>query len=464
LKTPSSTKKKPATKSKTSVAQSQPEKNRLTPIRESMQHMRGYPNTLVIYKTNASRYYWVRFYFQNKYRTKTTKTENTKLAKDFAIQFYKDTLLSSAQGLSFNKNKSFALVATHFFESSKDNSNESVFKNDFNRYKQHLLPEFKQQEIDTITNSQISQLVIRLQKSGLQPATVKHHLVVLRKIMKYAIANDLMKNLPLFPRISGNLQTAVKRDYFTQKEYDTLIKTTERLAQQEVTVRGTPITLEMKFLIQFMVNSFIRPSDLRVLKHKHVQKRHDKDSEWLELIHPATKTNANPVQAMPASVHIYDRLLAFRKERKEKVRLEDWVFFPQFANRNTAMGMVSRLFRRIVDESHIEEKTDKNLSLYSLRHTAIMFRLIIGGVDTLPLARNARTSQAMIDKFYAAHLTTEQVRKQLHAFPEAEEKARLTSAKKAAKKSSATPKKSSLPLKKKFPKGRKIDKFKSNVN
>ncbi len=93
-----------------------------------------------------------------------------------------------------------------------------------------------------------------------------------------------------------------------------------------------------------------------------------------------------------------------------------------------------------------------------------MMRLTIGKVDTLSLARNARTSQAMIDKFYAAHLTTDQVRKQLHAFPEAEEKARLTSAKKAAKKSSATPKKSSLPLKKKFPKGRKIDKFKSNVN
>ena len=418
LKPPSpSPQKKPTTKSKTPVDLSATEKNRLTPIKESMQHMRGYPSTLVIYKTNASRYYWTRFYFNGKYRIKTTKCESAKLAKDFAIEFYKDTLLSSAQEKTFDKSKSFAVVAAHFFESCKDNANESVYKNDFNRYKQHLLPEFKQQEIDTITNAQISQLVIRLQKTGLQPATIKHHLVVLRKIMKHAIANDLMQNLPVFPRISGSLQTAVKRDYFTQKEYETLIKTTERLAKREVAVRGTPITLEMKFLIQFMVNSFIRPSDLRVLKHKHIQRRHDKDSEWLELIHPATKTNANPVQAMPASVHIYDRLLDFRKQRKEKVRLEDWVFFPQFTNRNTAMGMVSRLFRRIVDESLIEESTDKNLSLYSLRHTAIMFRLIIGGVDTLPLARNARTSQAMIDKFYAAHLTTDQVRKQLHAFP-----------------------------------------------
>jgi predicted kinase len=46
-----------------------------------------------------------------------------------------------------------------------------------------------------------------------------------------------------------------------------------------------------------------------------------------------------------------------------------------------------------------------------------MLRILIGKVDTLALARNARTSQAMIDKFYAAHLTSDQVRKELHAFP-----------------------------------------------
>jgi cupin superfamily acireductone dioxygenase involved in methionine salvage len=97
----------------------------------------------------------------------------------------------------------------------------------------------------------------------------------------------------------------------------------------------------------------------------------------------------------------------------------DFVFFPQFSEtqRNKVMQIVAKLFKRIVAETGIEEKTDKKLTLYSLRHTAIMLRLTIAQVDTLSLARNARTSQAMIDKFYAAHLTTDQVRKQLHAFP-----------------------------------------------
>ncbi len=80
------------------------------------------------------------------------------------------------------------------------------------------------------------------------------------------------------------------------------------------------------------------------------------------------------------------------------------------------MAVIARQFREILRESQINVETGKNLTLYSLRHTAIMLRLIKGDVNTLTLARNARTSQQMIDRFYAAHLTTEHVRRQLHGF------------------------------------------------
>ncbi len=47
-------------------------------------------------------------------------------------------------------------------------------------------------------------------------------------------------------------------------------------------------------------------------------------------------------------------------------------------------------------------------TMYSLRHSCIMFRLMFGrAVDTLTLARNARTSPEMIDRFYAAPLQGE---------------------------------------------------------
>ena len=48
-------------------------------------------------------------------------------------------------------------------------------------------------------------------------------------------------------------------------------------------------------------------------------------------------------------------------------------------------------------------------SLYSLRHSAITFRLLYGqGIDLLTLARNARTSVEVINKHYASTLSGEQ--------------------------------------------------------
>ncbi len=404
-----------------------------------MQTVRGYPSSLVIYKTAASRFYWVRCYFNGKYKVKTTKSETVKSAKEFAAQFYKDTLLSSVTTNTSDRNKQFAVVGNLFFQSTEKNSTSTTYKADYNRYTQHILKEFNQQEVDTITNAQISQFVEKLHATGIKPATIKHHIIVLRKILKFAIANDLMKNLPVFPRITGKLQTSLKRDYLTVSEYDLVCKCAQELANKKVTYKASLITPEMKFLIQFMVNSFIRPSDLRVLKHRHITKRQDDGVEWLELNHPATKTNANAVQAMPVSVHIYRNLMDYRKQAKLKTSLNDFVFFPEYGDskRDQMMDVVAKLFKRIIAETHIEEKTDKKFTLYSLRHTAIMMRLTIGQVDTLSLARNARTSQAMIDKFYAAHLTTDQVRKQLHAFPSAES-TRKNAIKKVAVKKSGT--------------------------
>jgi site-specific recombinase XerD len=379
--------------------------------------MRGYPSTLIIYKSNASKYYWVRFYFNSKNKIKTTKCEHAKDAKKFAMQFYKDTLIDTSVNKKSSKKKAFNYLGNLFFQSTERNTNKGTYKSDVNRYKQHLVPFFKQQDIDTINNVQLNEFVEHLHKTGIKPATIKHHIIVLRKIMRFAIANDLMNNLPVFPRIAGKLKTSVKRDYFTTDEYDTLCKKAEELSNKKIKVRTHYLTIEMKYLIQFMVNSFIRPSDLRVLKHRHVKKMKDADSEWLTLTHPATKTNANEVQAMPATVGIYNKLLEYYKEEKVPHRPDDYVFMPYIKNRSTAMEVISRKFKTIVDATELEEKTEKIFTLYSLRHTAIMFRLIIGNVDTLVLSRNARTSQNMIDKFYAAHLTTDLVRKQLHNIP-----------------------------------------------
>ncbi len=414
-------------------------RNRLTPIPSSIDTIRGYPQKLIIYKTDASKYFWVRLYFNGRYHTKSTKAESVVAAKSFAVSFYESVLVNAKVTHKSDKSKAFATMGARFFESVEQSTKATVFRTDFSRYKSDLLPLFGEQEIDTITNAQISGLQNRLLERNLSTATIKHFMVVLRKIMKFAVSNDLMSNIPVFPKVGGRLKTFQKRDYLTLEEYKEVVEKAEKLAEDKVEVRGVLITLEMKYLIQFMVNTFIRPSDLRVIKHRHVVQQKDGKDKWIKLTHPSTKTNDDEVQAMPSTVPIYQKLIDFKKEQKMKLGLDEFVFFAEYANRDTAMAVMARLLKRIVAETNIETKTGKNITMYGLRHTAIMMRLTIGRVDALALAKNARTSQQMIDKFYASHLKTSQVRKQLHAFPneqapKAEEAKKKAASKKTAKK------------------------------
>ena len=378
--------------------------------------MPGYPSKLLLYKTSASRFFWVRFYFHGRYFYKSTQTESVKDARRFAVEFYEDCLVDAKERKVSDTSRSFAVVGQQFLKIQSDNEKIKTTRNDAARFRNDLLPFFGEQDITTITNAQISQFLERLRQRKLSPATQKHFLVVLSKIMRFAIENDLMMRMPTFPRVAGRLKTSQSRDYFSHEEYDKLVETAERCAKEGAMVRGTPITLEMKFLIQFMVNSFIRPSDLRVIKFQHLHHRKEKGEEWIALTHPATKTTATEVQAMPVTVHIIRRYLEFLKSENRQHHKDDYLFFSGYANRDTAMAVIARQFRHILEQSGIVHATGKTLTLYSLRHTAIMLRLTYGKVDTLHLARNARTSQQMIDQFYARNLTTDQVRKQLHSF------------------------------------------------
>ena len=400
------------------VAEAPPKvRNRLTPIEGTKETISGYPNKLVVYKTDASSFYWVRLYYNGRYHTKSTKSESVKEAKKFAVNFYEDILFSAKSNKVSDKKKSFAVVSQRYMKSNENIANKEVFRTENSRYKSDILPFFGEQEIDTITNHQLTQFVEKLKQRNLSTSSIKHFMVVISKIFKFALANDLMKHIPTFPRIVGRLKTAQKRDYLTIQEYEEFHKVAEKLAKDNTVVRGVALTIEYKYLIQFMVNSFIRPSDIRVLKHKHVKLKVDDKDKWLVLSHPATKTTATDVHTMPTCRFIYQEILKYRKSNNEPCGPDDYVFLPSYKNRTTVMSIIIRMINRIVIESGIEERTGKNITCYSLRHTAIMMNLIRGNVNTLALARNCRTSQSMIDKFYASHLTTDQVREQLHKFP-----------------------------------------------
>ena len=112
---------------------------------------------------------------------------------------------------------------------------------------------------------------------------------------------------------------------------------------------------------------------------------------------------------MPKAIEVYNEIVE-RQRMEEFGKAEDFVFQPQHKeNRDYAIQQLHRQFEYVLQLTNLKTNgAGEKRTLYSLRHTAIMFRLIDSqGLDLLTLARNARTSVEMIDRFYAKHLLAE---------------------------------------------------------
>jgi site-specific recombinase XerD len=383
-----------------------------TPIKGTIEPVPHLPDYVVVYRIPSSKFYWIRVWTQNKrYVIRSSKTTYKKEAFIAARQLYIESLTNNLVVAKTNP-KSMVSVAESLLAQEKAGSKLSLFNKDRNMLRNAILPHFGTKLLTDVSHADLTEYLGKLNEKELSPATKKHHMGLIAKVFNHGILLGVIHAKPAFPKASGKFKTALKRDYLTIREYKHLNKTILDMERRGVKFRGTPITREHKLLCQFMVNSFLRPSDLRVLKHKHVQRASDSKSKWLVLTHPATKTTENPVLTMPRAVIYYDELLKLRGE----VSPDDYVFFPEFQNRTTGMNKLGKIFAKIMDESKLEQTTGKNLPMYSLRHTSLMFRILYSSVDPLTLAKNARTSVDQLEKYYLSHLTTEQGRKRLHSF------------------------------------------------
>ena len=195
----------------------------------------------------------------------------------------------------------------------------------------------------------------------------------------------------------------------TQTQYINANAKTGRLGDL---MRNVDMTEDMRRLIVFMCNSYIRPTDIKFMQHKHVDVVKG-EYTFLRLRIPPTKGHKDPITTMPKAVDCYQTLKRHHIGKglidKEK-NAEDFVFLPQYkTNRDYALKQLQRQFEILLwDTQMAKGPAGEERTLYSLRHTAIMYRLLFGdGINTLLIARNARTSVEMIDRFYAKPLTGE---------------------------------------------------------
>lgn len=85
--------------------------------------------------------------------------------------------------------------------------------------------------------------------------------------------------------------------------------------------------------------------------------------------------------------------------------------------RDYAQRRMGEMLKEVVSKADLEtDAYGQEHTTYSLRHTALSFRLLKGDAVSLNvLAANARTSVDMLERFYVSHLKQEMMVEQIQA-------------------------------------------------
>ena len=389
--------------------------------------MPRYPEVLQIYQIPASSCWQVRYFVDGKYIRRSTSTEDKAVAITFAKQLFDSVRLAdrldqakhphtfSAAARKFLQHQG-TLVKVGDIDSRNQNEDQKKLDKD-------VLPFFRTMDVSAITKQTINEYLASLADRKLSKSTRNKHVGLIRKILKHASDSGILKSLPAFPAIG---QDSNPRSWFDRNEYRKLRQAAQSYSKQGYvghayvkgkSVRRLVYSDEFFDFLIFSVNVFVRISDIKLLQNKHIKLIQRGKNIGLAIRPPESKTVDRTSISMRAAVPVYERLL----DRHKKLGLggqDDFVFYPEFKNRTYALNVIRRLFNHLLHKTNL--KTDSNgiaRTLYSLRHSGLMFRFLYGGdLDLRALSHNALTSVAMLEKFYLAHVKSEMKIKELQRF------------------------------------------------
>jgi integrase len=401
---------------------------RNAPIKASMTVVDGLPSTLKLYRIAGSKYWQMRFYNLGRYTTQSLKTTDLEEAKTLATQLFQSLV---EIGVYVPKTAKFVIPNASNQQMLHDLIEEVLLaeeervRRDEIKHASYVMAKIrleglifdflKSHSLNKINADVLVDFITFLTLKDMSASTMQGYMAQTRKLLKLLCRKGIIKVVPAFPTLKSQPHS---RGAFTLTEYKAILRECKRLRQVTFTDWGErnkawirsqyhQMPIEMNWLIRFMVYTFVRPGDIRQIKNKHIEIIRG-DYHYLRLNLPEVKRHSAATVSLPPAVLIFEKLLAYQKALGFG-KPDDFVFFPEEHNRRLVLDITGWAFNWILKNLGIKagpHGTDR--TLYSLRHTAITFRLIYGGsIDLLTLARNARTSVEMIDKFYASTLSAE---------------------------------------------------------
>lgn len=372
---------------------------------------------IAIYQVGASPFWMARIrnHVTKKYIVRSTKETSKLKARDVALELASDLLVRNA----IPREYTFKYFAQRFIETGKRLIAEGERNANYIRTtrlmldndKWGLMKEFGARDVRQIKTRHWIEFLNKIGKDrpDLSPSTKSHLSATFRNVMKEARVDGTIDDVPDTPRtkVRDNPRPFFRFFPLVPKDQDAierLQKVAMDMAFEKVVIRGVEVTSELSDVIRFVVYSFVRPivSELYAIRFQDIAVATN-PKRLLVTIRDG-KTGFRIANTMPLAIFPYQNII----DRRGKVKPEDYLFLPDYQNRETAGKIIQRQFRALLKRANLETDlfTGKKHSIYSLRHTAICMRIIQseGGVNIFNLAKNAGTSVEQIERFYAKHL------------------------------------------------------------
>ena len=375
---------------------------------EDITTIRGYPDALKLFRMPASRYWYVRMYMRGRGLVKkSTQCEKLADAKHFAITWYEDLLLEKRayQAIGAESFSVFAskLQDTQARQIKRGELSEDMLDADKMRLDKDLFPHFAGTHISKIDYNAVDAFLDELKdERNLSQSTLKKYVVTIRKVLKEAERDGAINYIPTLPTVKRN---DTPRPWFSPKEYQMVLDACRELRD------NPPPKYQFDFgelydFIVFMIHTFLRPSEWKMLQNKHIRFLEQDGIEQLVISVPNTKTvrsgGALDSTSTEVAADVYRKKILIRHDN-----VKDFLFLNEIKDREYAQDRMSSMFSFVVGRANLEtDKYGQKHTTYSLRHSALCYQILkTRGKELFGLAKNARTSVLMLEKFYLSDLT-----------------------------------------------------------
>lgn len=392
------------------------DKSRANPIKSTIRKVNGLHRSAILYRCAASSYWQFRVYLEGKLRKRSTQELEFDKAQRKAKLIFSELLASIHSGETKAEpttRKSLDMIARSLWAKNetriinKELNKEKVAKDKY-IYERHIKPFFSRYDVKDIDADLLEQFKTNLAKKGLSAATQLSYIQLIMALLIEAQKKRLIATVPPKPRVKTDDGV---RGYFDDRQMAKLHQVMrkhvgERLEIKDAkgkTYKRVEITPELIILVDFMVDTYIRPTDIKVLKHKHIHVVTKAGMKFITLRHGETKGHKKQMTSTESGYRVY-LMIRDLHGRESLAKPEDYLFQPKLANRDTALKNLATQFTVILAKAGMRKDEDgKPRTLYSLRHTAIVSS-IRKGLDLELIASNSRTSTDMIRRFYGSHV------------------------------------------------------------